>query len=137
MQRLTSDLLRRYYLRDHAAVYLDDMIVGTATRKEHESILERLFAALAKEDYRIAPEKCHFFQEEVQFLGSHLSKHGLQPVQVKLDAIQAWPVPVNTKHVRQFLGLCNYYRQYIAQTVFKILRVLTDFSSVREECLDA
>lgn len=114
MQRLTSDLLRRYDLRDHAAVYLDDIIVGTCTHEEHESILERLFAALAKEDYRIAPEKCHFFQEEVQFLGSRLSKHGLQPVQVKLDAIQAWPVPANTKHVRQFLGLCNYYRQYIA-----------------------
>lgn len=31
----------------------------------------------------------------------------------KINAVLEWPYPSSVKEVQQFLGFCNYYRQYI------------------------
>ena len=31
----------------------------------------------------------------------------------KVSAVQTWPKPENVKEVQQFMGLANYYAQYI------------------------
>ena len=31
----------------------------------------------------------------------------------KVDRVLSWPVPRNVKEVQKFLGLANYYRQFI------------------------
>ena len=31
----------------------------------------------------------------------------------KVDKIKSWPIPTSSREVQQFLGLANYYRQYI------------------------
>jgi len=31
----------------------------------------------------------------------------------KVDRVLSWPVPKNAKKVQKFLGLTNYYRQFI------------------------
>jgi len=42
----------------------------------------------------------------------------------KVDTILDWPVPENTKHIQQFIRLCNYYKRFI-KDFSKIASLLT------------
>ena len=33
---------------------------------------------------------------------------------MKVEVVESWPTPKNKKETRSFLGLCSYYRQYVA-----------------------
>ena len=46
-------------------------------------------------------------------MGHQISAKGIEPDQNKLDVIRNWPRPGNTKDLRAFLGLCNYYSDFI------------------------
>lgn len=50
---------------------------------------------------------------QVEYLGHIVSATGLRPNPAKLSAVQDFPVPKNTKGIKAFLGLCNYYRRFI------------------------
>ena len=72
---------------------------------------------------KVAPKKCHFCQPEVHFLGHVVSKHGVSTDSSKTQCVRDWPQPQNVKEVRQFMGLCAYYRRFIFQFA-KIARPL-------------
>ena len=61
-------------------------------------------------------------------LGHVASTAGVTPDPTKITAVTSYPVPTNTKKLRQFLGLTNYYRRYvlnysnIAEPLYKLLR---------------
>lgn len=42
-----------------------------------------------------------------------MSKDGIHPNPKIVESVKKWKVPMNVKEVQQFLGLCNYYRQFI------------------------
>ena len=42
-----------------------------------------------------------------------MSAKGIKPDLSKLDVIRHWPRPQNTKELRTFLDLCNYYGDFI------------------------
>ena len=57
--------------------------------------------------------KCHFWREEVRFLGHVVSKQGLAVDPAKVVAVQDWKIPKNPTEVRSFLGLAGYYKKFI------------------------
>ena len=68
--------------------------------------------------------KCHFFAEEIQYLGHILGMEGIRPVPAKTEAIKTMHPPVNPKQVCAFLGLVEYYRKFI-KNFAKIAKPLT------------
>ena len=57
--------------------------------------------------------KCEFGKHSVKYLG-HIVKNGTIHVNLdKVAAFQTWPTPTCVKEVQQFLGLANYYHEYI------------------------
>ncbi|XP_076398229.1 uncharacterized protein LOC143266642 [Megachile rotundata] len=52
-------------------------------------------------------------EKEVAYLGHIIDKNGLRPDPRKIKAVQEFPVPKTVKNIRQFLGLCGYYRRFI------------------------
>src|SRR3954463_7821405 len=58
--------------------------------------------------------KCEFFKESVEYLGHVISKEGIATDPKKVEIIKTWPKPNNLKELQSFLGLCNYYRRFIA-----------------------
>ena len=58
-------------------------------------------------------EKCHFKEEEVQYLGYIINKYGLRPVEAKVDAIRKAPRPTNTIQLRAYLGMLIYYGKFL------------------------
>ena len=42
-----------------------------------------------------------------------ISSEGIHPLPEKLDTIRNMPRPKTPKEIKQFLGLCGYYRKFV------------------------
>uniref|UniRef100_A0AAV1TTU3 Uncharacterized protein n=1 Tax=Peronospora matthiolae TaxID=2874970 RepID=A0AAV1TTU3_9STRA len=66
-------------------------------------------------------EKCIYAAIETLLLGCIVGKNGVRPDPEKIKAISDWPVPVDVKGLRKFLGLAaclhKYSRNYAEMTV--------------------
>lgn len=59
------------------------------------------------------PTKCTFFAKELQVLGHTTTEHGRKPNSKGVEAITSMEPPSNTTSLKSFLGLCNFFRDYI------------------------
>lgn len=111
-----------------ALVYLDDIIVHGKDFDDHVANLRVVFQKLAAAGLKLSPSKCHLFKQSVKYLGHIVSKDGLSADPEKCRVIREWPVPNSKTQVRSFLGLCSYYRKFVADfsTVAKPLSELTE-----------
>ena len=50
---------------------------------------------------------------EVEFLGVVIGLEGIKMEEGKVKGVLEWPTPKSVKDVQKFLGLANYYRQFI------------------------
>jgi len=57
--------------------------------------------------------KYEFHKEEVEFLGFIIGKNSVRMDLKKVDSITSWPVPKSVHNVWMFLGLANFYQQFI------------------------
>ena len=96
-------------------VYLDDILVPGRTFEQQIGNLRTVFMRLKEAKLKLAPKKCSLFREEVKFLGHIVSASGVATDPDKLYAVSTWPRPTNVLEVRQFLGLCSYYRRFVAK----------------------
>jgi len=64
----------------------------------------------------------------VEFLGVIIGEDRVRMEKEKVQGVIKWPVPRSTKDVQKFLGLANYYRQFvkdfarIAKPLHKMMR---------------
>ena len=72
--------------------------------------------------------KCHFFSNEIQYLGHILSTKGICPLPLKTQAIQKMQPLTTPKQVCAFLGLVGYYRKFIKDFA-KIAQPLTNLQA--------
>ncbi|KAL7288347.1 hypothetical protein TKK_0017681 [Trichogramma kaykai] len=94
-------------------VYIDDVLVASASAEEHEKNLELVLARLHKFNLRLNVDKCTFAKSEVTFLSHTVSAKGFVPLKEKVQAIVDFPQPRNIDELRRFLGLLNFYRPFI------------------------
>lgn len=95
-------------------VYLDDVVVFARTFDEHLARLKSVLEAIRTSGLTLKPEKCRFAYEELKFLGHVVNAAGVLPDPAKTTAIANFPRPKDKKGVRRFLGLCAYYRRFVA-----------------------
>ena len=94
-------------------VYIDDLIVHSANHDDHLRQLDQLFTRLAAHNLKVKLQKCVFGSHKVQYLGFLLSEDGIRPGTDKLKAVNQAQPPSTVKEVRQFLGLCNFFRTHV------------------------
>ena len=95
-------------------IYLDDIVIFSRDFTEHMERLTNVLQALRQAGLTLKPSKCHFAQREVKYLDHIVSAASVQPDPTKIEAVSTYPIPKNGKELRQFLGLANYYRWFIA-----------------------
>ena len=110
-QRLMHDCLGDLNM-NWCIVYLDDIIIFSDTKEEHLKRLEAVFQKLITAGLKLKPSKCHFFREEIEYLG-HVSGKGISTNPKKVEAVAKWPTPQTVYDVRSFLGFVGYYRRFI------------------------
>jgi hypothetical protein len=105
-------------------VYIDDLIVHSASHDDHLRQLDALFSCLAVHNLKVKLQKCVFGSRKVQYLGFLLSEDGIRPGTDKLKAVSHAQPPTTVKEVRQFLGLCNFFCTHV-RNFAQILAPLT------------
>ena len=114
-------------------VYIDDIIIFSATFEEHLKALEDVFKALKTANLKVKPEKCQFLQSQVLFLGHLVSSQGIRPDPAKIQDLLDFPPPTSVKGVQQFLGLVQWFKKFIpnlaktATPLYRLLRKDTPF----------
>ncbi|CAL9701640.1 unnamed protein product [Knipowitschia caucasica] len=98
--------------RSHCVVYLDDLLVHASDFSKALGHLSGVFSAICHAGLRLNPAKCHLLQRETTFLGHVVSAEGVATNPEKVAAVQDWPIPVNVRDLRSFLGLASYYRRF-------------------------
>jgi len=91
-------------------VYIDDIVVYAHTYEKLKTRLEEVFIRLRGANLKLKPTKVKLFQREIQFLDHSISGKGVAMDPDKISEIVLWHRPMNVHEVRQFLGLCGYYR---------------------------
>lgn len=97
--------------------YLDDIIIHSSSVEEHLVATRHVLEAHRKAGLKLNPEKCHFFQHQVEYLGHVVSKDGVRPVPGYVEVVKKWPVPRSREQIRAFLGKTGYYRRFIRNYV--------------------
>ena len=93
--------------------YLDDILVVSATIEEHLRDVGCMLDRLREAGLRLKPTKCVFARSEVEYLDFTVSAAGVQPNNNKVKAILEFPHPTDSKSVRRFIGMINFYRRHI------------------------
>ena len=98
--------------------YQDDVLVHSPSMASHTSHLQECFDRLRAHNLRLNIAKCQFGQEEVPYLGFRITKTGVLPGIDKTSAILNASPPTSIRQVREFTGLCNYFRASIPNYAF-------------------
>ncbi|XP_049291417.1 uncharacterized protein K02A2.6-like [Anopheles funestus] len=96
-----------------ACGYMDDVVVGGRTSKEHDDNLSRLLHKIQDYGFTIREEKCAFKTKSIEYLGYNVDRNGLKPNPAKIAAILNLPAPTDVSGVRSFLGAVNYYGKFV------------------------
>nr|GEZ20811.1 putative reverse transcriptase domain-containing protein [Tanacetum cinerariifolium] len=86
------DLMNRVckpYLDEFVIVFIDDILIYSKNKKEHEEHLK------------------------VQFIGHVIDSQGIHVDPAKIESINDWASPKTPTEICQFLGLVGYYRRFI------------------------
>ncbi|GJQ90253.1 putative reverse transcriptase domain-containing protein [Tanacetum coccineum] len=110
------DLMNRVckpYLDKFMIVFIDDILIYSKNKKEHEEHLRMILELLKKEELYAKFSKCEFWIPKVQFLGHVINSEGIHVDPAKIESIKDWVFPKSPTEIRQFLGLAGYYRRFI------------------------
>ncbi|KAI3505152.1 hypothetical protein L1887_27074 [Cichorium endivia] len=114
----------RPFLDKSVIVFIDDILIYSKNKEEHEKHLHEILELLRREKLYAKFSKCEFWLSEVQFLGHMICKDGVKVDPSKVEAVMNWEVPKSPTEIRSFLGLAGYYRRFI-QDFSKIASPLT------------
>ncbi|GKB00669.1 putative reverse transcriptase domain-containing protein [Tanacetum coccineum] len=105
------DLMNRVYkpyLDKFVIVFIDDILIYSKTKEDHEVHLKLVLELLKKE--------------------SHVVNHnGINVDPSKIEAVKNWKAPTTPSEIRSFLGLAGYYRRFI-MNFSKIAKPLTSLT---------
>ncbi|XP_045541460.1 uncharacterized protein K02A2.6-like [Papilio machaon] len=98
---------------DGVLCLLDDILITGCNREEHLTRLNSVLQRLEEAGLTLQKEKCEFFKDEINYLGYVINKNGLKKSPDKIKAIIDAPRPRNVSQLQSFLGLANYYRNFV------------------------
>ncbi|GJX66303.1 putative reverse transcriptase domain-containing protein [Tanacetum coccineum] len=124
------DLMNRVYkpyLDKFVIVFIDDKLIYSRDKEEHEGHLRIILELLKKVKLYGKFSKCGFWISIVQFLGHVIDSQGIHVDPTKIEAVKNWASPTTPTEVRQFLGLISYYRRFIKAPILALPEGNDDF----------
>ena len=112
-------------------VVLDDILIYSKTKEEHEEHLRLVMQALRENQLYDKLNKCSFYQGRIHYLGNIIYEEGVIVDPKKIRAIMEWSTPKNVSKVRFLHG--------VSWIIPKVHRRILKFGSsyhifVKERC---
>ena len=80
---------------------------------EHDEIVEEVVKRLVENNLYMKLEKCKWKVREIGFLEVVIGLEEIKMEEEKVKEVLDWLIPKGVKDVQKFLGLTNYYHQFI------------------------
>ncbi|GJY70172.1 reverse transcriptase domain-containing protein [Tanacetum coccineum] len=129
------DLMNRMckpYLDKFVIVFIDNILIYSKTKEDHENHLRLMLDLLRKEKLYVKFSKFEFWLQEVHFLGHVVNHDDIHVDPSKIEAVKNWKAPTTPSEVRSFLGLARYYRRFI-ENFSKIAKPLTSLTQKNQK----
>nr|GEY24981.1 putative reverse transcriptase domain-containing protein [Tanacetum cinerariifolium] len=100
------DLMNRIfheYLDKFVIVFIDDILVFSKSKEEHEDHLRTVLQTLQQEKLYAKFSKFEFWLSSVAFLGHIVSAKGITMDPAKVEAITKWPRPTSVTEGEKFV----------------------------------
>nr|GEZ37459.1 putative reverse transcriptase domain, ribonuclease H-like domain, aspartic peptidase domain protein [Tanacetum cinerariifolium] len=90
------DLMNRVcrpFFEKFMIVFIDDILIYSKNKEEHEEHLRIILELLHKEKLYAKFSKCEFWLDSVKFLGHVINRQGVHVDPAKFEAIKSWTAP--------------------------------------------
>ena len=98
---------------DFVFVYLDDILVASASESQHMEHLRCVFDLLVSNGLVVNKSKCLFGVGELEYLGHLVTSEGIRPLTGRIDVIHQYPRPQTRSKLQRLLGMINYYHRFL------------------------
>ena len=89
--------------------YMDDLIIFSKSRQEHQNHIKRVLQALQTAGLTANPSKCQWGGKQLLFLGHIVGQGGVAIPEARAAAIANFEKPSTKRGLRAFLGTISYY----------------------------
>ena len=100
--------------------YVDDVVIATPTLEGHIERLDEVFTCMEQASLKCKSSKCEILRDSIKYLGRLVDKHGVRPDPEAVEAVLTWKASKTDTQLKSFLGLANYYREFIKGYADKI-----------------
>lgn len=141
-QRFMNEAFSDIVEGGNVVIYMDDIIIATATWAEHIEEIKRVLERMRNRDLRLKFSKCKFGFGAINYLGYEVNEKGIRPNNDQLVAIERLQPPTNLKTLRSTLGPFSYSRMFVPghSKIAKPLHQLTKDGvkfQMSPECMEA
>ena len=70
--------------------------------------------------FKCKPSKCEILKDSIKYLERKVDKHGIRLDPDEEEAVLTWKSPKTEHQLMSFLGLANYYREFIKSYADKV-----------------
>ena len=84
---LMNNVLHKY-LDNFVVVFIDDILIYSKTKEEHEEHLKIILQVLREHQLYSKFSKCDFFKDKIEYLGHVITKEGILVDPKKIKAIE-------------------------------------------------
>ena len=110
-QRLMDKTLRGI---GQAHSYVDDILIHSPGLDSHINSIRTALMRLRNAKIQLRPDKCRLGYQCAEFVGHLITPDGHQPLHSNVEKILAFKPPRDKLELQRFLGLVNFYRDYIS-----------------------
>ena len=110
---ILTEILQDLINTRKVASFIDDVIIGMEKEEKYDELVKEVVKRLVENNLYMKSEKCKWKVRKVGFLRVMIGPERIKIERDKVKGVLDWPTSKYVKDIQKFLGLENYYCQFI------------------------